>query len=298
MTEQFFERLREVADVNAILLASWAHWTIARIHPFMDGNGRMARLWQDLVLFRNKLACAIVPPEMKTEYLRCLAEADEGDFNPLTQLIARRVAATLDKYLSAQREDEAVGQWAKSVIGESNVRAAEKRKLAYLRWSRKMEELRYEFERCASTITHASTEIEIQVFPYDVIDQSTWENIRGGISASKTWFFKLNFRRDRKYLTYIFFFGKHFWSELDTDRERSEPRVCLLISELEEGQDTARRLGEGFITPLSVRQIFAVDKHFIRVRSDDGGKEAYDRDIDARTIAQEFTRDVLLQRLT
>lgn len=304
MMEQFLERLRDVKDVNVIQLATWAHWSIARIHPFMDGNGRMARLWQDLILFRGRFTCAIIPPEAKTDYLRSLAAADEGDFNPLTQLIAQRVASTLDKYLIAQKEAEATSEWAKKLIDETSARATERRRLAYLRWSRKMEELRYEFEICASTVTHASTEIEIQVYPYDIIDQGTWESIRAGSPATKTWFFKVNFKRERKYLNYIFFFGRHFWTDLDSERERAEPRVCLLIGE-QEGKESARRLG-GFPTPLSIRQIFIVGKEFVRVRSSpspDAVEPAseeltYDKSVSASTIAQEFIRDVLLQRMT
>lgn len=298
MMDQFFEGLRNAQNVNPIVLATWAHWMIARIHPFMDGNGRMARLWQDLVLFRGRLTCAIIPPETRTEYLASLAAADDGDFNPLTQLVTRRVASTLDKYLSAQQKTDAISQWAQAVVGESSARAAEKRKLAYMRWSRKMEELRYEFERCASTVTHASTEIEVQMYPYDIIDQGAWENIRTGLSASKTWFFRLNFRRDDKYVSYIFFFGKHYWSDLDTIRERSEPRVCLLISE-QEGRAPARRLGDEFDTPLSIRHVFIVDKEFVRVRFDAvQHQDVYDRSITATTIAQDFIRDVLLLRMT
>ncbi len=299
LIDEFLIQLTGVDEVNTILLATWAHWAIASIHPFMDGNGRIARLWQDLVLFRGKLTCAIIPPENKTEYLKALAAADGGDFNPLTQLVTRRVASTFDKYLSAQKDADALSQWARDVVAESSARSAEKRRLAYLRWSRKMEELRYEFEQCASTVTHASTEVEVQMFPYDIIEQSVWENIRAGLSASKTWYFKLNFRREGNYLTYILFFGKHFWSDVDTEQERSEPRACLLISEQEGRQDTARRLSEAFSTPLSIRQIFVVDQEFVRVRFDhDKQEEVYDRSIDATTIAQEFFRDVLLIRLT
>ena len=183
MMDRFFECLRDAQNVNPILLATWAHWTIARVHPFMDGNGRMARLWQDLVLFRGRLACAIIPQETKTEYLASLAAADDGDFNPLTQLVTRRVASTLDKYLSAQQKTDALSQWAQAIVGESSAHAAEKRKLAYLRWSRKMEELRYEFERCASTVTHASTEIEIQMSPYEIIDQGAHPSGDEGAAA-------------------------------------------------------------------------------------------------------------------
>jgi Fic family protein len=296
----FFTQLNdaEPGDTNAVLIATWAHWTITRVHPFGDGNGRMSRLWQDLVLFRRRLTCAIIPPEARNEYRAALAAADEGDFNALTQLVARQVASTLDKYLTVQQKIDSLGQWAAELVGESAARATEKRRSAYLRWSRKMEELRYAFERCASLITNASIEMEVQLFAYSIIDQAAWENLRAGIGATKTWLFKLVFRRQKRLVTYIFFFGKHFWSELDTMQERSEPRVCVLINEQEGGDVEAKRLAHDVTSPLTIREIFVVDNQLVRRRFDPQRKQdVYDRGIDPTVIAQEFLQDVLLLKL-
>ena len=121
--------------IDPIVLASWAHWCIARIHPFADGNGRMSRLWQDLVLFRNRLTCAIIPPESKQEYLESLKAADAGDFNSLIQLVCRRIAATFDRYIAAQQKADAVSQWARELVGEATERADQRRFcLEYERW--------------------------------------------------------------------------------------------------------------------------------------------------------------------
>lgn len=38
-------------EVNPVLLAGIAHYEIARIHPFIDGNGRTARLFTALILY-------------------------------------------------------------------------------------------------------------------------------------------------------------------------------------------------------------------------------------------------------
>jgi hypothetical protein len=71
-----------------------------------------------------------------------------------------------------------------------------------------------------------------------------------------------------------------------------------LISE-QEGRETARRLADSFPTPLSIREVFVIDNEFVRVRYDaDQQETAYDKSIDATTIAQEFIRDVLLLRMT
>ncbi len=55
LAEEFFEWLTSdmAQNVNSVLLAGIAHYEVARIHPFIDGNGRTARLLASLVLYRS-----------------------------------------------------------------------------------------------------------------------------------------------------------------------------------------------------------------------------------------------------
>jgi Fic family protein len=43
----------KIKDINPIILAGVVHYEIARIHPFIDGNGRTARLMASLVLYKS-----------------------------------------------------------------------------------------------------------------------------------------------------------------------------------------------------------------------------------------------------
>lgn len=45
----------EARDLNPIILAAIAHYEVARIHPFVDGNGRTARLLASLILYKSGL---------------------------------------------------------------------------------------------------------------------------------------------------------------------------------------------------------------------------------------------------
>lgn len=300
-----FRILQESQDEDTVKRAAWIHWAIARIHPFFDGNGRMARLWQDLVLFHGQLTCAIIRPSDRRDYLDALQSADEADFNPITQLVAQRTAATLDIYLSEKQKVDDIEAWAAGLAKETNARTEESRRLSYMRWKRKMEELRYEFERCASKVTQVVRDIEIQFRAYQIIDESTWDMLRSGTGAAKTWFFWLRFKKGRQYFMYFFFFGKHFWSkELDNAELRSEPRVSLLVSEAE-GSEAAKRLAEDSDSPVSLRELLAVDNHLVRKRfipdeglDSDKQQHAYDHDIDAADVARQFIEEVLLRRLT
>jgi Fic family protein len=297
LMDTLFDRLRRAGDVAPTVLASWVHWSIARIHPFFDGNGRIARLWQDLLLFHHGLTCAIIRPGDRRDYLDALAQADEGDFNSLVQFVTQRTMATLDKYLSAQQDADARSEWASTLIAETTARAAESRRLGYLRWARKAEEVRYAFEQCAALITRLSADVDIQFRPYDLIDEPAWEELRSGGSVSKNWFFRIHIQQRQRHVSYIFFWGKHFWSELDRPVDRGEPRVCLLVSESTTGRD-AGRLAEGNVAFPTLREITVTDTSLIRKKwVPELEREEQDFEISATQIAQDFIQEVLLRKL-
>lgn len=302
LLEQLFLQLSAELDttpakVPGVVLAAWTHWAIARIHPFMDGNGRIARLWQDMILFHRGLTCAVIRPEDRREYYAALEEADGGEFNNLIQIVAQRVLATFDKYrLAKQRADEVVN-WATAIAGKADTRLEEKRKLEYMRWHRRMEELYFEFERCAAAITRASSEIEVQVVRAGIVDQVAWEELRAGSQVSDTKFFLAAIRRGARQFTYYFFFGRYYWTEADGDEERAEPRVAVLISEQLDGEK-AKPLYSSTEGTLP-RQFFVMDDQFVRQRLDASSKKIVnDKQLTALQVAQEFFKDVVLRRVT
>jgi fido (protein-threonine AMPylation protein) len=59
--------------------AAWLHHAFTQIHPFEDGNGRVARALASLVLIKAGLPPFTVPLSMETRYLDSLLAADHGD---------------------------------------------------------------------------------------------------------------------------------------------------------------------------------------------------------------------------
>ena len=298
LLEQFFRKLRDATDVEPVWLATWVHWVIARIHPFQDGNGRMARLWQDLILFGHRLTAGVIRQQDRNEYYSALSSADDGEFNLLTQLVARSLSKTLQVYINAQREVDELKDWATNIVGESNARLDEKRKLEYLRWVRQMDQLRDAFERCATQVTSASDgTVEVQVRSFDIVDQSTWETLRSGGRAAKTWFFWTNFRRGEERIQYCFFFGHHFFSPTDRGILNIGSSACLLVSE-QIGDEEAIRLTELDDCPVTLRELVIVDDKIARKRLDIAQDSlVYDLDIDPLVVAREFVQEVLLNRM-
>jgi Fic family protein len=82
-----------------------AHFRLAAIHPFADGNGRTARLLMNLLLLREGYPPVAVRPEDRKEYLDTLQHASmQDDLKPFQTFMHRRLDATLGEYLSALQE--------------------------------------------------------------------------------------------------------------------------------------------------------------------------------------------------
>jgi fido (protein-threonine AMPylation protein) len=86
--------------VKVIELASWVQHQLTSIHPFVNGNGRVARLMTNVTLRRFGLPGSRVKfeEENKAEYLHCLCQIDHhDDYEPLQRLVASSVLEALRK---------------------------------------------------------------------------------------------------------------------------------------------------------------------------------------------------------
>ena len=68
--------------INPLILSSVFHYEFVFIHPFIDGNGRMARLWQNLILSRWKPVFQFIPIESlikkyQAEYYDAIAKSNK-----------------------------------------------------------------------------------------------------------------------------------------------------------------------------------------------------------------------------
>jgi Fic/DOC family len=75
------------------------HAIYERIHPFLDGNGRTGRLLTNLLLVRLGYPPAIIYKRERPRYLEALRKADQGDYGPLGELLARAVLDNLMRFI-------------------------------------------------------------------------------------------------------------------------------------------------------------------------------------------------------
>ena len=75
------------------------HNEFERIHPFLDGNGRVGRLLLNLILVRLGYPPVIIFKRQRAAYLNALQRADAGDCGALGELIARAMYDNLNRFV-------------------------------------------------------------------------------------------------------------------------------------------------------------------------------------------------------
>lgn len=88
-------------DVHPLIKSCVFHYEFEFIHPFADGNGRMGRMWNTLLLYRWKPVFAWIPVEAiirerQSEYYEALSAADQAaDATPFIEFLLQAILDTL-----------------------------------------------------------------------------------------------------------------------------------------------------------------------------------------------------------
>ncbi|MGH3937489.1 MAG: Fic family protein [Pseudonocardiaceae bacterium] len=113
--ERLLELYEETAAEHPVARAAWLHHRFIRIHPFEDGNGRVARAVTLLVLLRARYAPLVIDRTQRGSYLDALDQANDGDIRGLIRLFARLEIVALRSELERPAEPTAKGTGALDV---------------------------------------------------------------------------------------------------------------------------------------------------------------------------------------
>ena len=143
--------------------AAWLHHSFTQIHPFQDGNGRVARVLASIDFIRAGLFPLLVQRDQKQEYLDALREADRGNLSRLVRFFARTQERMLIRALSEAERSVSAKQGLDSVLAAAQ--AKRQRRLDDTESNRAFmaERLRVLIKRASQVLRQRAQDIRQQV---------------------------------------------------------------------------------------------------------------------------------------
>lgn len=243
--EQFGKWVSSVSSVNenyglvdAILYATAAHTWFVYIHPFIDGNGRVARLLMNLLLMRYGYPIAIVTKEDRLRYYDALEISQTADLTPFVALITECITESLEEYEEAAKQQREQEEWAAAVASRFSQKETVRAKNQYEVWKSAMDLLRSYFRQAAVLLDESAVIGKVYFKDFGVLDYEKYLSLKLGESAKRTWFFRVDFVSGDKCARYLFFFGSASYSLKDSTDvslflSREEPPKSFHYEKLE-----------------------------------------------------------------
>ena len=104
LMKSLFEYINS-SNLNTIILSAIFHYYFVAIHPFSDGNGRLARFWLTLMLINYNKSFEFIPIEEEIylnqeEYYSSIAEChNNGNVNVFIRFILKSINLSLEKII-------------------------------------------------------------------------------------------------------------------------------------------------------------------------------------------------------
>jgi Fic family protein len=103
---EWFREKTELTETNPIILAAEFHYRFILIHPFGDGNGRLARLLMNFILMRSGYPPVIVKNEDKDNYIAALSQADFHILEPFVEYITYNLVHSLELMIKGAKGED------------------------------------------------------------------------------------------------------------------------------------------------------------------------------------------------
>ena len=195
------------ASVAGLISAAVAHTWFVTIHPFIDGNGRVARLIMNLLLMRYGYPIAIISKEDRLRYYDTLEASQASDLTPFTVLLAECLEESLEEYEHAAQEQQEQTEWAQSLAQKFTEPEKVRAQNEYEVWKNAMELLKSYLRQTVGVFDQATDFGSVCFKDFGNLELEKYLALSRGESAKRTWFLRVDFRRADRSARYLFFFG-------------------------------------------------------------------------------------------
>lgn len=286
--------LENSVNIHPIHKAAWIHWAFARVHPFVDGNGRVARLIQDYVLLKHRYVPASVQPEdRERHYYESLESADLGSGGDFLEIVAKNVLRTSERYLSIIREEKSKTSWVKNIAKAASEKVKQTEHRKFLSIQKSYDSLKYEFESICTELNSELTDMRVRFKDYGSLDFDKYQALKNHGRASRTWLFGLHFMYGEIDQRFVFWFARHYRAAGDI-RAFEQNTITILVS-MQDGAGGNRKLDDFESEDrITLREILVEDREFLRRRYNPvKRKSEWDDNTSPSEIAQNFIQEVL-----
>lgn len=197
----------DFATSEGLIRAAVAHTWFVTIHPFIDGNGRVARLLMNLILMRFGYPIAIITREDRLRYYDTLETSQASDLSELLGLLSECLHESLEEYERAAKEQRERVEWAQSLAQRFSAPEKVRARNEYEVWKNAFELLKSYFRQTASVMDESSEIGRVWFKDFGGIEFEKFLSLRLGESVKRTWFFRIDFRSGERTARYLFFFG-------------------------------------------------------------------------------------------
>ncbi|MEZ4934841.1 MAG: Fic family protein [Saprospiraceae bacterium] len=170
--ESEMDRLVSILDglekrkIKPLVIATWLHHAFTQIHPFQDGNGRMARLLASLILIKGGLFPLTVKRNEKKRYIDSLELADNGEPQKLVdyfgEIQKRNIEAALNMRLEVELSETSFAEMA-NLFAKRLELEKEKLNLEYERQEKIKQYKLSIYKYCSAVIEKIKEELELKI---------------------------------------------------------------------------------------------------------------------------------------
>jgi Fic family protein len=97
--QDFAGEMAALKKLHPVIYAARLHAELVTIHPFVDGNGRTARLLMNLALIQNGYPITIIPPVVRSDYITAVRDTNKGEYKRFDDFISCMVWEAQRDYL-------------------------------------------------------------------------------------------------------------------------------------------------------------------------------------------------------